>query len=351
MTGLAQQIDRAAYAATQGARVAWYAAHYALARRISGPFDRPGEAPFRPKAPPPKWTEIRKAFLELFEKDRLNIEAGLYPPPREFNPRALPRALENSRRFFADLPEVDRRRMERDGIEARETPGAQKYPSYYTQNFHYQSGGWLTEDSAKLYDTQVEVLFTGAADVMRRIALGALSKVLAGHDQRVLRHVDLACGTGRFLSQTLDAFPRLNAYALDLSPTYTDEARRRLKRWRKAEVVVGSVEAIPFDDGHFDTATCVYLFHELPPKVRVAALKEMARVIKPGGALVLADSLQTGDAPHMDQMLEYFPVGFHEPFYGSWMTTDLAALADEAGFDVEASDLAFLTKVVTLRRR
>ncbi|HAE93237.1 MAG TPA: class I SAM-dependent methyltransferase, partial [Hyphomonas atlantica] len=52
------------------------------------------------------------------------------------------------------------------------------------QNFHYQSGGWFTEDSADLYDTQVEALFTGTADAMRRAALAEISRELRGRDQR-----------------------------------------------------------------------------------------------------------------------------------------------------------------------
>jgi hypothetical protein len=36
-----------------------------------------------------------------------------------------------------------------------------KRPRYYLQNFHFQSGGWMTDDSAERYDTQVEVLFNG----------------------------------------------------------------------------------------------------------------------------------------------------------------------------------------------
>jgi hypothetical protein len=42
-----------------------------------------------------------------------------------------------------------------------------KRPRYYLQNFHYQSGGWMTDDSAERYDTQVEVLFNGTANATR----------------------------------------------------------------------------------------------------------------------------------------------------------------------------------------
>lgn len=332
--------------------MAWYLGQYLMARRISGPFDRPGEPKFRPKAQEGDPIKIRSVFLELFAKDRANIEAGLYPAPEDVRFERALSALRNSARFFRDLPRVDARRMQRAGVEVREVAkGEGLYPTYYLQNFHYQTGGWLTEESAKLYDTQVEILFGGAADAMRRIAVGSLARALKGRDQRKVKLIDFACGNGRFLSQVLAAFPRIPATGLDLSPSYCAEARERLKAWSQVDIVAGAVEQAPFEDASFDAATCVYLFHELPPRVRRDAAREFARLIKPGGVLVFADSIQTGDMDDMDRMLEYFPVGFHEPYYGSYLNEDFAALFGEAGFEVEETDLAFLTKVIRFRRR
>ena len=73
-----------------------------------------------------------------------------------------------------------------------------KRPSYYLQNFHFQSGGWMTDDLARRYDTQVEVLFNGTANATRRQALVPLHEVFAGRDQRRLRLLDVVCGTGAF---------------------------------------------------------------------------------------------------------------------------------------------------------
>ncbi len=345
------RLGRLAYAAQQTARVTWYMSHYLLARRLSGPFDRPGEPAFKPKAGPGKSERVRAAFLDVFAKDRANIEAGLYPEPKDFGPLALPQLIASSRRFFEDLPKVDERRMARRGVEVRDLARDGKFPTYYLQNFHYQTGGWLTEDSARLYDMQVEVLFGGAADAMRRATgLAQLARWMRGRDQRRVRLLDMACGNGRFLAQILETWPRLKAFGLDLSPAYVAEARRRLADWPQAELVQGQAEAAPFEDHSFDAITCVYLFHELPPRVRGDVAREMARLLKPGGALILMDSLQSGDNDDLEQMLEYFPIGFHEPYYGSYVSEDLAGLFEEAGFRLEESERAFLTKSLRFTR-
>ena len=347
-----RDIGRARYAAAQGARVTWYLSQYLLARRISGPFDRPGEPKFKPQSESGDPTRIRAAFLALFAKDRANIEAGLYPAPQDVRLERAISALRNSANFFRDLPKVDQRRLERDGTEVREqAKGDGRYPIYYLQNFHYQTDGWLSADSAKLYDTQVEILFGGAADAMRRIAIGSLARAIRGTDQRRVKLVDLACGNGRFLRQILDAYPRINATGLDLSPAYCEEARKRLASWSQVEVVNGAVEQAPFEDASFDAATCVYLFHELPPRVRRDVAREIGRLLKPGGVFVLADSIQTGDSADLDQMLEYFPIGFHEPYFGTYLNEDFAAMFAEQGFDVEEVENAFLTKVTRFRKR
>jgi ubiquinone/menaquinone biosynthesis C-methylase UbiE len=349
---LLRDLARARYAAAQGARVAWYMGQYYLARRLTGPFNRPGEPRFEPQAPPGDPVRIRAAFLELFAKDRANIEAGLYPAPDDVRVDRALSALRDSARFFRDLPRVDQRRLQRAGAEVREKGSADsRYPTYYLQNFHFQSDGWLSEESAKLYDTQVEILFGGAADAMRRIALGSLARALKGKDQRRVKLIDLACGNGRFLQQALAAFPRIPATGLDLSPAYCAEARKRLADWPQVEIATGAVEQAPFEAESFDAATCIYLLHELPPRVRRETAREIARILKPGGVFVLADSIQTGDAPDLDRMLEYFPVGFHEPYFGSYLKEDFAALFGEVGLEIEGTELAFLTKVIRLRKR
>jgi ubiquinone/menaquinone biosynthesis C-methylase UbiE len=343
-------VTRARYAVRQSLRVGFYAGHYIAARRASAPFQRPGEALFQPKAAPPPKGAARQAFFKLFADDLAAIEEGLYPPPRTRDAAGPSALLARSRDFLLDVRAVDRRRLERSGVEARDIPGAEAYPVYYRQNFHYQSGGWLTAESAVRYDFQVEVLFAGAADAMRRQALAALARTLKGVDQRHAAVLDLACGAGRFLAQVREALPRLPATGLDLSPAYLAHAAELLRDGAPVTLVQADAADPPFAPESFDRITCIYLFHELPPKMRRRVAAAIGRLLKPGGALIFADSLQTGDNPALDSMLEYFPEGFHEPYFSTYLTDDLDGLFAREGLVREDLRSAFLTRVATYRK-
>jgi ubiquinone/menaquinone biosynthesis C-methylase UbiE len=344
---------RARYTAAQGLRAAWYGGQYALARRRSAGFNRPGEPAFKPDNSPDTKT-LRAAYFDLFRQDRANVEAGLYPDPvgTDMRLRDLPKSIRRAQAFLSDVSDVDRRRLDRNGIEVRahEAADPKRFPTYYRQNFHYQTDGWLSEDSAEIYDHQVEALFTGAADAMRRAALAELVREVRQSDQRNTQVLDLACGTGRFMAQTLRAMPRLNLTGLDLSPPYAEAARASVKRWPQAEIVEGMAENLPFEDERFDHLISIYLFHELPPRIRPRVIAEAARVLKPGGTFIIADSLQFGDDSGLDGFLEYFPEGFHEPYYKGYLKWGFDPHMAAAGFTSERLNLAFLTKVRVWRK-
>ena len=348
-----QNAGRARYTAAQGLRSAWYGGQYALARRRSAGFNRPGEPVFKPEHKP-NLKALRKAYFDLFRQDRANIEAGLYPDPvgRELRLRDLPRAVRRARRFLDDVSEVDRRRLDRNGTEVRGSEAADpdRFPAYFRQNFHYQTDGWLSDESAEIYDHQVEALFTGAAAAMRRAALAELVREVRGQDQRKVRVLDLACGTGGFMRQVMSAMPKLALTGMDLSPPYAQAARETVARWPHVEVVEGAAEAMPFEDKSIDHLISIYLFHELPPRVRPQVIAEAARILKPGGQFIIADSLQFGDNPGVDGFLEYFPEGFHEPYYKGYLNWAFDPHMEAAGFTAERLQLAFLTKVRVWRK-
>jgi len=346
---LSRLATRVAYGASQLPRVAWYIGHSLAVRRLAETTRRREGQKAPPRAfthaPMPDRGRLYADMALLLQQDLANVEAGIYPLPADHDGSILT-LLHRSRLFFEDLPEIHRRRERNAHSEvlSEETHG--KRPRYYLQNFHFQSGGWMTDDSAKRYDTQVEVLFNGTANAMRRQALPPLHEVFAGRDQRKLSLLDIGCGTGRFLDFLKQAWPRLPALGLDLSEPYLRYAKRHLRRWSKTSLAVGNAESLPLPDASQDAVTSIFLFHELPPKVRRIALRECARVLKPGGRLVLVDSLQHGDRPDYEGLLELFPQNYHEPYYASYSNEDFGALAASCGLAHRRDVKAFVSKVM-----
>jgi ubiquinone/menaquinone biosynthesis C-methylase UbiE len=338
--------ERVLYGVTQAARVGWFAAHYLLARRLS---TSEAERRKSSRARPEIRAALRRELIALFRRDLANIEAGHYKLPYDLIPNPMAR-LRQSVRFFADLPDVDRRRRARRADEPFRRNAPADLPRYYLQNFHYQSGGWLTPESALLYDTQVEVLFTGAADAMRRQALVPIGEFLKDRMGSEPRLLDVGCGTGRLLGYVKDNWPSLAATGLDLSQPYLDAAARHLRRFSQVEMVAGAAEAMPLPSAGFDIVSCTYLLHELPRKVRTRVAVEVARVLKPGGRFILVDSLQKGDKPLFDVLLAAFPATFHEPYFADYGRTDLARLFGTVGLRKLDSWSAFLSKIVVFEK-
>ncbi|MEJ8571658.1 class I SAM-dependent methyltransferase [Microbaculum marinum] len=350
--GLGRLGLRASYGLRQGPRVAWYLAHgYAMGRlRRFAEEQHPDAAVKRSTTrPTPERDRLWRDLGQLFARDIANVEAGIYPLPNDHD-GPLPALLDRSRTFFLDLPEIFERRRKGEHQQVFSEEFRDRFPRYYLQNFHYQSGGYLSEDSAKIYDLQVEVLFNGTANAMRRQALVPIHAALKGRDQRTVSLADVACGTGRFLRAVKDAFPGLRATGIDLSESYVEEARRHLRRRGRTRFLVANAEALPLADGSQDVVTTIFLYHELPPRVRRIVAAEFARVLKPGGLLVFMDSLQLGDVADYDGLLEMFPHGFHEPYYDSYTREDLPALFREAGLEQVSSEPAFVSKVMAFRK-
>ncbi len=108
----------------------------------------------------------------------------------------------------------------------------------------------------------------------------------AGASSHVL---DVACGPGFLTLAFAGACAR--ARGIDATPAFVERARRLASERGIANVsfALGDVNALPEPDGAWDVVACRAAFHHFPEPARV--LREMARVAKPGGTLLVADLL------------------------------------------------------------
>jgi ubiquinone/menaquinone biosynthesis C-methylase UbiE len=292
---------------------------------------------------------LQRRRAELHRRDLANVDAGAYPRELLFD-IPVRRYLREFPRVLRDAPRVVRRK--RDG-DFRDIPAVdrRRFPAYYRRTFHWQTDGYFSERSAEVYELEVELLFRGTADVMRRQIIPPITahaRACGGADR--VRLLDVACGTGRTLHQLARTHPAMRLHGCDLSPAYVRLARKRLADVAELTLAVENAEALPWADATFDVATSVYLMHELPRKVRRAVARELHRVVKPGGLVVLEDSAQLAESRELESVLRGFPRDFHEPFYDDYLEDDLAALLGDAGFEVTAVEPHLVAKVVIARR-
>jgi ubiquinone/menaquinone biosynthesis C-methylase UbiE len=292
-------------------------------------------------------TALERRFQNLLDRDIENAERGSYPrsllhqfPTFDYL-RVLPEALLDVPRFvWRSL------RRQHDDLPAGVELGS--YPQYYRRTFHWQTDGWLSARSARLYDASVEFLFGGTADVMRRMAIPPLVESLRDRDRPQV--LDIACGTGRFLLQLGRALPKAKLYGLDLSPFYLRQAARVLESEPEVSLIADDAERMPLADAVFDAVTSVFLFHELPSDVRRNVAREVRRVLKPGGRFVVCDSAQLPESGEISDFLYAFPATYHEPYYKGYLRDDLAEVLRECEFEVESSEPHFVSKVVVARK-
>ena len=103
--------------------------------------------------------------------------------------------------------------------------------------------------------------------------------------------LDVGCGTGPMVELLASEFPGRRYTGLDLTPKMIEVANA--KGIEEARFIVGDAEDLPFDDASFDAVICANSFHHYPnPQAFFAGV---ARVLRPGGKLVLRD--YTAPAP------------------------------------------------------
>ena len=165
--------------------------------------------------------------------------------------------------------------------------------------------------------------------------------------QRIL---DVGCGTGTLDLLIKEKHPHADVVGLDPDYQILAIARRKAERERvEIRFEEGYADRLPYPDSSFDRVVSSLVFHHLPRDSKVASLREIRRVLRPGGELHLAD---IGGPPNVLLRIAVQPLRF---FDGLRATDDnlsghLPALIAEAGFTELAETRRELLGVIYLYR-
>lgn len=128
---------------------------------------------------------------------------------------------------------------------------------------------------------------TYQGSLAQRLFCQPTSRVLLRHlpRHRPLTILDIGCGTGQLLLDIRDRCEEVRLHGLDLCPGMVRTARQLLGA--EPVLVVGDSGCLPFADRSMDVVVCTHSFHHYPDQA--AVLREMARVLRPGGRALILD--------------------------------------------------------------
>lgn len=150
-----------------------------------------------------------------------------------------------------------------------------------TQGF-IMNWGWSYDLFVWFFDT---VVLHGKLEETRQKTID-LAQIQPG--EQVL---DVGCGTGTL---ALKAYARVGTAGrvCGIDPAPRQLARARSKAARSGASIdfqIGVIERLPFPDRSFDVVLSTLMMHHLPDDIKRLGLSEIARVLKPGGRLVIVD--------------------------------------------------------------
>jgi ubiquinone/menaquinone biosynthesis C-methylase UbiE len=137
--------------------------------------------------------------------------------------------------------------------------------------------------------------------------------------------LDVGCGTGTLALEVARRVGQAGR-VVGIDPGAEQIARARAKAARRnapIEFQVGVIEQLPFPDQTFDVVLSTLMMHHLPAPLKRQGLAEIARVLKPGGRLVIADFTRKQERHGQAARFHAGGSSMHE----------LAALITDAGFE------------------
>ncbi|MBM3515301.1 MAG: class I SAM-dependent methyltransferase [Alphaproteobacteria bacterium] len=212
-------------------------------------------------------------------------------------------------------------------------------PDYAKHEFHTQPGGYVGDPFAgHLYHYLTNNFNEGRNNQDEQHTRLAMSLPTPA-DGQVKRILDLGCGIGRQTLALKRRFPDAEIWGIDIAaPKIRYGHMRAVDLGVEVHFRHGLAEDSKFPDNHFDMIASYLLHHEIPASATLAAIKEVHRILRPGGLYYPVDFYTAGRTPPSDaysRLRDWVSHRWvHEPWMLEYREVDLPAELTKLGFDV-----------------
>jgi len=204
-------------------------------------------------------------------------------------------------------------------------------PEYYRMvDFHQHTGGvWSDELAGIAYEFGRRTTNPAHMDpnLIYRMSYSQFPERMYN------KVLDWGVGHGAGLIEWQKLHPESECYGVDLSgPCLKLAHKRACEHGYKTYLSQQDVEHLDFDDDTFDLAFHLFMFHEIPPINLKNALKEIHRVLKPGGIFAGPEFGLSGESAFVDVIRMSHAWTNNETYAVEWFKFDMEKAARDIGF-------------------
>jgi ubiquinone/menaquinone biosynthesis C-methylase UbiE len=211
---------------------------------------------------------------------------------------------------------------------------------FLQKKFENKLGASLINDyfNINLYDFVFKYFFKINKDFFKKIETYLDLK----NNYKVL---DIGSGTSSFSIYLKNENPTLNIYDIDGSKEMLRIAEKKIKDENlNIKIEEALAENIPYEDNHFDRIVAIFLFSYIPKTIKPYAMKELYRVLKPNGKLVIVDVSNQGGLKKYWELFKYIPSPF---FIEEGLNGDYFNILNNANFK-NISELPIMDKLIDI---
>lgn len=246
--------------------------------------------------------------------------------------------------ILKDLKNFLDRKNRKDSHDLKNIPFHSQCPEYFKRNYHYQTDGYFSQDSAARYDHQIELLFLGVGHIMRKVGYSTLSTVMK--ENATVLEFGAASGTSGHQFKLL--YPKTHLDILEPGEEYISYAKKTYPQDFN-QIIPAFMENFKTEK-KYDIIFSCFVMHEIPVEFWKTVTESIKNSLNKDGYLLIIDAQQDIDKAEHQFALDQFAEDFYEPYFAEYRKNGLEDFFTKNGFKLLQKTEVLFSKALLFQK-